>query len=65
MFKVYIEGDQFAENLVLDDNLEALCEEIVEALYTQDDVGWNRRAFGLRRAVPAPAARKGAEPTQD
>lgn len=62
MVKFYIEGEQFAENLVLNDELESLCEQIVEALYLQDDVAWNRRAFQTARAVPASAARKGAEP---
>ena len=61
-FKVYIEGDQFAENLILDDSLGQLCEEIVEALYTQDDVGWNRRAFGLRRAERPSETPKGKHP---
>jgi len=63
MVKFYIEGDQFAENLVLNDDLEELCEQIVETLYTQDDVAWNRRAFGPGRAVAAPAARKGSDPS--
>lgn len=62
MVKFYIEGDQFAENLVLNDDLEELCEQIVEALYTQDDVAWNRRAFAARRSEPAPKAAKGGEP---
>ena len=61
MVKFYIEGDQFAENLVLDDQLEELCEQIVEALYTQDDVGWNRRAFAGRPAGPASAGRSPAK----
>lgn len=63
MVKFYIEGDQFAENLILDGELEELCEQIVETLYTQDDVAWNRRAFGTARAVPVSAARKGGEPS--
>ena len=63
MVKFYIEGDQFAENLVLNEELEELCEQIVETLYTQDDVAWNRRAFGTARAVPASGARKGGEPS--
>ena len=62
MVKFYIEGDQFAENLVLDEALEELCEQIVEALYTQDDVGWNRRAFPVKPAERPPAARKGGDP---
>lgn len=63
MVKFYIEGDQFAENLILDGELEELCEQIVETLYTQDDVAWNRRAFGTARVVPASTARKGGEPS--
>ena len=55
LVKFYIEGDQFAENLVLDDGLEEVCEQIVETLYTQDDVGWNRRTFGV--VAPEPAAK--------
>jgi hypothetical protein len=58
MVKFYIEGDQFAENLVLDDQLEEVCEQIVETLYLQEDVAWNRRAFGARLAVRPPEARK-------
>lgn len=64
MVKFYIEGDQFAENLPLNDDLEETCEQIVEALYLQDDVAWNRRAFSTARATPAPKARKDAEPSQ-
>jgi hypothetical protein len=58
MVKFYIEGDQFAENLVLDDQLEEVCEQIVETLYLQDDVAWNRRAFGVTPAVRPAEARK-------
>lgn len=65
MAKFYIEGDQFAENLILDDTLEEVCEAIVETLYTQDDVAWNRRAFGTAAPTPASAARKGGEPSAD
>lgn len=65
MVKFYIEGDQFAENLVLNDELEELCEQIVETLYTQDDVAWNRRTFGPGRAVAAPAARKVGGPPSE
>jgi hypothetical protein len=62
MVKFYVEGEQFAENLVLNDELEEICEQIVETLYTQDDVAWNRRAFAARLAGPAPKAAKGGEP---
>jgi len=60
--KLYIEGDQFAENLLLNDELPDLCEQIVETLYSKDDVAWNRRAFGTVGAEAASAARKGGEP---
>lgn len=62
MVKFYIEGDQFAENLVLDDQLEEVCEQIVEALYLQDDVAWNRRAFAGNGPVRPSEAPKGAKP---
>lgn len=62
MVKFYIEGEQFAENLVLNDELEELCEQIVEALYTQDDVAWNRRTFAGTASQRPPQARKGVEP---
>lgn len=65
MVKFYIEGDQFAENLVLNEELEELCEQIVEALYTQDDVAWNRRTFGAERLVLPAKARKGVETTPE
>lgn len=53
-FKVYIEGDQFAEALVLDNQLDDLSEQIIDALYTKDDVAWCRRAFGTAPAeLPA------------
>jgi len=62
MVKFYIEGEQFAENLVLNEDLEELCEQIVEALYTQDDVAWNRRTFAAGTLGRAPKAPKGGEP---
>jgi len=65
MVKFYIEGEQFGENLVLNDELEEICEQIVETLYLQEDVAWNRRAFGTARAVRPAAARKGAEEGKD
>lgn len=65
MVKFYIEGDQFAENLVLNDDLEELCEQIVETLYTQDDVAWNRRTFAPRAAERAVEARKASKPGED
>lgn len=65
LVKFYVEGDQFAENLVLNDDLEELCEQIVETLYTQDDVGWNRRTFGVAAPERPVAQRKGAEPNPE
>lgn len=62
MVKFYIEGDQFQENLTLDDSLELLSEEIVEALYTKDDVAWNRRAFGVGAPGSGAQAGKGVKP---
>jgi hypothetical protein len=62
MVKFYIEGDQFAENLVLNDELQELCEQIVETLYLQDDVAWNRRAFAGAGAQTPGEARKGVKP---
>lgn len=62
MVKFYIEGEQFAENLVLNDELEEICEQIVEALYTQDDVAWNRRTFAWAPPGTGAQARKGGEP---
>jgi hypothetical protein len=47
--------------LVLDDSLELLCEEIVEALYLQEDVAWNRRTFSGAGAVRLSKARKDVE----
>jgi len=64
-FKVYIEGEQFAEALFLDNTLEDLCEQIVEALYTQDDMAWNRRAFGTARDQRPQEARNGSKPTTE
>ena len=65
MVKFYIEGDQFAENLVLNDELEELCEQIVEALYLQEDVAWNRRTFARASVQPAGAGRNGTKPTSE
>jgi hypothetical protein len=64
MVKFYIEGDQFAENLVLNDELDSLCEEIVEALYLQDDVAWNRRTFREAATQRLPTARERVKGTQ-
>lgn len=65
MVKFYIEGDQFAENLVLNDDLQELCEQIVETLYTQDDVAWNRRTFEPAAAERVLELRKGAKASKD
>ena len=62
MVKFYVEGEQFAENLVLNDELDEVCEQIVEALYTQDDVAWNRRAFASSAIGRGSEARKEVKP---
>jgi len=62
MVKFYIEGDQFAENLVLNDELEEVCEQIIDTLYTQDDVAWNRRAFAGGAIGRSSEARKEVKP---
>lgn len=59
--KFYIEGDAFAETLQLNDELPDLCEQVVAELYTQDDVGWNRKVFAPGAAERAAAARKGTK----
>lgn len=64
-YKVYIEGDQFAEYLEINGRTEDLVEEILDALYDKDAVSWFRRLFGAGRAVRAAEARKEAEPTPD
>lgn len=61
-FKVYIEGEQFAEALFLDSTLYDLCEQIIDALYTQDDVAWFRRTFFADGGQAAPQARKEVKP---
>lgn len=61
-FKVYIEGEQFAEALFLDNTLNDLCEQIIEALYTQDDVGWFRRTFGGGSGQEPTEAQKRVKP---
>ena len=61
-FKVYIEGEQFAEALFLDKTLIDLCEQIVDALYTKDDVAWNRRAFGTAGGQQPQDAPKAGKP---
>lgn len=64
-FKVYIEGDQFAEFLELNEGLPGLCEEIIETLYDIKEVSEFRNTFGSRRAETAPKALKEAAPTSD
>lgn len=49
-FKVYVEGDQFAEYLEINGELTNLVESILDALYTQEVVARFRRVFGARRA---------------
>lgn len=53
-FKVYVEGDQFAEYLEVNDALPDLVEELLDALYDKDTVAWYRSRFGAGRAVRAP-----------
>jgi hypothetical protein len=48
-FKVYVEGDQFAEYLEVNEKLPDLVEEIIEALYDLKTVAWYRQRFGARR----------------
>ena len=61
-FKVYIEGEQFAEALFLDSTLHDLCEQIIDALYTQDDVAWVRRTFAPSGHQRPAEARKEPKP---
>jgi hypothetical protein len=53
-FKVYIEGDQFAEYLEINPALCDLVEEILDALYDKEAVAAFRNTFGVRRAVRPP-----------
>lgn len=62
-FKVYIEGEQFAENFNPGDDWGNLAEEIIEALYDKENVGRTRVLFGdaagdAERADRAPAKGK-------
>lgn len=64
-FKVYIEGEQFAENFNPGDDWGNLAEEIIDALYTKEDVGRMRQWFdGATGAAQSdePPARKGKTP---
>jgi len=45
-FKVYIEGEQFAENFNPGDDWGNLAEEIIDALYDKENVGKTRVLFG-------------------
>lgn len=49
-FKVYVEGDQFAEYLEINANLPDLVEELLDALYDKETVARFRNTFGARRA---------------
>lgn len=49
-FKVYIEGDQFAEYLELNDKLPDLAEEILDTLYDKETVARFRKFWGALRA---------------
>lgn len=59
-FKVYIEGDQFAEYLELNPGLPDLVEELLDALYDKESVARFRKFWGALRAerlAKAPAAK--------
>lgn len=58
-FKVYVEGDQFAEYLELNEGLGDLVEEIIETLYDIKQVAEYRRTFGAGRAERASKAPRG------
>lgn len=64
-FKVYIEGEQFAENFNPGDDWGNLAEEIIDALYNKEDVGkmrqWFDGAAGDTQSADTPA-RKGKIP---
>lgn len=49
-FKVYIEGDQFAEYIEINPKVTDLVEELLDALYDQETVAWYRKRFGAGRA---------------
>lgn len=50
-FKVYVEGDQFAEYLEVNGGADELVEAILDALYTTEVVARYRATFGTGRAV--------------
>lgn len=62
-FKVYVEGDQFAEYLEINDGLPDLVEAVIEALYTTKEVAAFRNTFGARRAERPQEARKLVRPS--
>lgn len=64
-YKVYVEGDQFAEYLEVNGQTEDLVESVLEALYDLDTVAWFRKRFGAGRAEQPQEARKGSEATPD
>lgn len=60
--KVYIEGEQFAENLNPGEDWQALCEAIIEALWDIQAVAYARQVFaadapGATESVGRPRAR--------
>lgn len=57
-FKVYIEGEQFAENFNPGDDWGNLAEEIIEALYDKENVGRTRTIFDDAPSVPERADRQ-------
>lgn len=64
-FKVYIEGDQFAEYLELNDGLSDLVEEIIETLYDIKQVAEYRKSFGAGRAGRASKAPRAGVESKD
>lgn len=64
-YKVYIEGDQFAEFVELNADTGGLVEAILEQLYDIETVGWFRRRFTLRAPEQPQDGRKGSKATQD
>ena len=64
-FKVYVEGDQFAEYLELNDSIGELVEEIIETLYDIKQVAEYRKTFGAGRAGRASKAPRAGVESKD
>lgn len=60
-YKVYVEGDQFAEYLEVNDKTEEVVEELLEALYDLDTVAWYRKNFPASSAERPQEARNGGK----